>query len=136
MKLWPLLLALVYPAAAAHEAVSYGTVSAEFHTDAAEGLRTGDDTLVGYRLTVAGRTMLPAECKCQLLLYPGAPSARVMPQVPELAPGFDDPQTTEGWVKVDAPGTYTLVLAGKPAQPGAFDPFRIEYVLNTLKETP
>lgn len=133
-RLLPLLLTLL-PAAAAHEVVSYGTVSAEFHTDAGEGLRTGDDTLVGYRLTVAGKVIPPEGCRCQLLLYPGKPSARVMPQVIELGPGFDDPQAAEGWVKVEAPGAYTLVLAGKPARPGAFDPFRIEHVLNTQENT-
>lgn len=122
-------LAFLLPAAAAHEVVSYGTVSAEFHVGADESLRVNDDTLVGFRLLVKGQPVDAKACRCQLLLYPGKPSARVMPQILELGEGFDDPLSAEAWAKVTAAGPYTLVLAGKPQERGAFDPFRVEYRL-------
>lgn len=122
-------LAVLLPTATAHEVVSYGTVSAEFHVGADEGLRVNDDTLVGFRLLVGGQPVSAATCRCQLLLYPGKPSARVMPQILELNQGFDDSLSAEAWAKVTAPGPYTLVLAGKPKERGAFDPFRLEYQL-------
>ncbi|MFC6590955.1 hypothetical protein ACFP81_02185 [Deinococcus lacus] len=123
-----LLAALLLPVALAHDTVSHGRVKAEFHTDALgsgrEGLRTGDDTLVGVTLKVSDRPLAPDACRCQLLLYPGQPSARVRPEVISLSPRGAG---LEGWVKVSAPGAYTLVLAGKPTAPGAFDAFRLEF---------
>ncbi|RTR28701.1 hypothetical protein [Deinococcus radiophilus] len=129
-----LFVLLLGSPALAHEVASHGNVSAEFHTDANEQLRVGDDTLVSFRLLVRGEEIDAARCQCQLLLYPGQPSARVMPQILELESGFDEPQAAEGWVRVDEPGPYTLVLAGKPVQAGDFDTFRIEYSLNAYAD--
>lgn len=131
-----LLLPLLLGAALAHEVVTAGPVSVQWHTDAGEGARVNDETLLSFALWRHGEPLDMALCRCTVLLYPGEPSPRVRPTVlavqalsAEWLP-LADGHTHGVVLKLPASGRYTAVLDGRPHDGRAFDPFRLNIVLH------
>lgn len=116
------LIAALCSAAAAHDTVSAGNVTLEWHTDTNERLQVDGDTTLTLALKVGGRALKAADCRCTLLLYPGAVSPRVKPTVLKTAVNGDGLLTA--LITVNRAGTYALVVDGRPLKTGDFAPFR------------
>lgn len=122
-----LALALLAGTAVAHETKTAGSVQVTLLTNAEDGLRVGAQTVVTVEFKKKGGGPL-AGCRCRVLLYRGTPSARV-PPVQDVRLSALEGGTGRVPLKVDAPGSYTLVLDGRPPTFGDFDAFRLRYVL-------
>lgn len=110
------------PGARAHETVDAGPVSLEWHTDTNERLQVEADTTLTLKLRLGGRPLAAAECRCTLLLYPGAVSPRVRPL--RLEPRAAPDGALEAVITTERAGPYALVVDGRPVKAGAFAPFR------------
>lgn len=122
-RLLSLALALTLSSAAAHDTISAGNVNLEWHTDANELLEVDADTTLTIRLSLPQNAPLSAErCRCTLLLYPGAVSARVRPTV--LKTEVDPQGHLSTTITVNRAGDYSLVVDGRPLKMGDFAPFR------------
>jgi len=112
--------------AVAHDTRSAGGVQVTMSTDADDGLNVSSGTQVRLNFLHA-RTPLMA-CACRVLLYRGMPSARVPPLQDVQLTSLNAGGGTVQLITVP-PGTYTLVLVGRPVQFGDFDAFKMQYVL-------
>lgn len=67
-------------------------------------------------------------CRCRVLVYAGEPSARVAPVRDLLLPPLKG-GTVAFTLNLTTTGPYSVVVDGRPVQPGDFDPFRIVHPL-------
>lgn len=127
-----LALALLLPSAAAHDTVNAGNAALEWHTDTNEKLQVDADTTLTLTLRVGERVLKAAECRCTLLLYPGAVSPRVRPSV--LKTDTDADGNLTAVITVDKPGPYALVVDGRPLKLTDFAPFRATLNLTAAED--
>ena len=128
MKRLLALAALLTGAALAHDTQSAGSVKVTMFTDANDKLRVNADTPVLFELQHDGKPLAVQGCRCTLLVYLGAPSARTPPLASLPLKRLPDGRTG-ALVTITEPGSYTLVLDGRPVKFGSFDPFRVQYTL-------
>lgn len=132
MKTNLLPLLLLASCAQAHSTIDAGNVALEWHTDTNERLQVDGDTTLTVTLKVAGKPLDAAQCRCTLLLYPGAVSPRVRPTV--LKTQTDEGGNLNTVITVSKAGAYALVLDGKPLKPNEFVPFRTVLNLTALDD--
>lgn len=129
----------ISPQLLAHKTETAADVGATLHIEPNDVPQAGETTLAWFALTRRGGETIPLEaCDCSLSIYQQPDS--ILVQEPGL-----EPVSSEGYEQIPGAqitfptvGAYELVLAGRPTEEGAFQPFelRFEVVVATGASAP
>lgn len=120
----------IYPASA-HKVKTTADVGATLHIEPNDTPRAGEETRAWFALTRKGGKVIPlAQCDCQLLIY-AEPHASGEPPLLEPTLKSISAERYKGIPGADItfprPGSYQLLLRGKPTTGSKFKPFELKY---------
>ncbi|TFI54831.1 hypothetical protein BLD44_007465 [Mastigocladus laminosus UU774] len=115
----------------AHKVKTTADVGATLHIEPNDTPRAGEATRAWFALTRKGGKVIPlAQCDCQLLIY-AEPHASGEPPLLEPSLKSVSAERYKGIpgaeISFPRPGSYQLLLVGKPTAGSKFKPFKLKY---------
>lgn len=123
--------------AIAHQVKTSADIGGTVHIEPNDTPKAGEPAVAWFALTQRGGAPVPlSDCQCQLAVYSGAQEGAIA--TPSLVPlsieGYDNiPSAT---VTFPAVGQYELVITGRPATEGAFQPFELRFPVTVATVAP